>query len=671
MDTISRALILGLALNALAAGPAGAQTPSIPLTELSLDELGRIEVTSISKQPEPIRRVSVAITVLTNEDIRRSGATSIPEALRLVPGVEVARIDADHWSVGVRGLGDQFAKSLLVLVDGRSLYTPLFAGTYWPAHDVLLEDVERIEVIRGPGGTVWGARAVTGVINIITRGTRETHGVLATLTSGSTDRAIGALRYGGGNSTTFDYRGYVKAFRRDAQHHPDEATFDKWWMAQGGVRADWTPNGHDVLTVQGDLSDGRHGQRVPLTSISPPRQTSLDGDLDALGANARVRWTRRHEGGNETRLQAYYDWTSWVAPHFDEVRHTLDVDFVQGMSPLQRHSFVWGAGLRYGRGRFTQVIPSLTFTPADDTERIYSAFAQDEIELVPETLTLSAGSKIEHNQYTGVELQPSVRAAWTPWPSHTLWTSINKAARTPSRIERAIRALGLLSPGPPVPIFLQSVGSEAFESEHLIGVEAGYRTSFFGDVTLDVATFHNRHRGLAAFGAATGVFVPTPIPHGVATIPYVNGVDGTSDGIEIAPAWRPIRWWHLDGAYSYVQFNADLRPGTLDANTAERYEGSSPRHQVRTQSRLTLPGGIELDAAYRYTSDLPARRIPAYHSADARAAWRLDRGVDISVTGQNLLQAHHLEFGTDPATAIGISRSVAVTVQWRASGATP
>lgn len=664
-------LPLLLAVCTLPAYGQGVDTPPARLIDLTLEELGTIQVTSVSKQSETLWGTAAAVAVITQEDIRRSGYTSLPEILRLAPGVEVARIDSDHWSVGVRGLGDQFAKSLLVLIDGRSLYTPLFAGTYWPAHDVLLEDVERIEVIRGPGGTVWGTRAVTGVINIITRGARETHGLLASVTSGTIDHGIGALRYGAGNGTTFDYRGYVKGFRRGALHHPDGATFDRWWMAQGGFRADWTPNSRDALTLQGDLSDGRHGQRVPVASISPPRQTALDGDLDALGANARALWTRRHDSGNETRLQAYYDWTSWTAPHFKEVRHTLDVDFVYGMRPVRRHSLVWGAGLRYSPSRFSQAISSLTFNPVDDTERIYSAFAQDEFAIVPERLKVNVGSKIEHNQYTGVEVQPGLRGAWTPSASHTLWTSINRAVRPPSRIERAIRSFGLLSPGPPVPVFLQTLGTETFASERLIGVEAGYRTSIVPAVTLDVAAFHNTHRGLAAFGTATGVFVPTPVPHGLATISYVNGVDGVSDGVEIAPASRLSRWWHVSGAYSYVRVDARLRPGTLDANTVARYEGSSPRHQARTQSRLTLPAGVDVDVTYRYVSALPARRIPAYQTADARAAWRLGRGVDVWVTGRNLLQAHHLEFGADPANAIGISRSVSLTAQWQTGGTRP
>ena len=650
-------------------------SPSAPgqrLIDLSLDQLGAIEVTSVSKQPEEVWRTPVAITVITREDIRRSGFTSLPEVLRLAPGVEVARIDSAHWSIGVRGLGDSFAKSLLVLVDGRSLYTPLFAGTYWPAHVVFLEDVERIEVIRGPGGAIWGGAAVTGVINVITRAAADTRGALAAVTTGTIDRGIASLRYGGGNGNSFNYRGWAKGFTRAPQFHSDNATFDKWWMSQAGVRGDWKPRPRDLVTLQGEISTGRHGQRVAETLLSPPSVRALDGQLEAHGANLMARWERRAEDGTRFQLQAYYDWTSWAAPHFEERRHTLDVDLVQGLRPLARHTIVWGAGARYSPSRFTQTIPVLDFTPAEDTQRVYSAFVQDEISFAADRVTVTGGTKFEHNQYTGLELQPSLRGLWRTTPTQTVWGSIARAVRTPSRIERSVRSLSLFSPGPPFPVFVRAVGSDTYQSETLLGVELGFRTALGRTAYLDLATFRNSHDDLAAFGAAVVSVETSPPPaRAVGTVPYVNGAEGVSSGYELSADWRLAAWWRLGGSYSYVKFDARLKPGTLDIATVTRYEGSSPRHQVRAESRLQLPAGGEMDAVYRYVSDLPARQVGSYHTADIRTGWRAGRGLTLDVSAQNLLQPRHVEFGMNAATAVAISRSIAVTATWSRAQDTP
>lgn len=640
-----------------------AQGAGARLTELSLEELGNVMVDSVSKQPEELWRAPVAISVLTRDQIRRSGLTALPEVLRLVPGVEVARIDSDHWSVGVRGLGDNFAKSLQVLIDGRSLYTPLFAGTYWPAHDVLLEDIDRIEVIRGPGGTVWGATAVTGVINIVTLSTRDTQGAVGSVTVGSTDRGIGTFRYGGSRGSTFDYRVYAKGFARGAQSHRDDADFDEWWMSLAGARAEWRPSDRNTFTVQGDLSGGRHGQRVPRTSFVPPANLPLDGELHATGAYVRGRWERNAADSSFVRLQTYYDFTSWTAPHFEERRHTFDVDLTHAFQPIGRHAFTWGAGFRNSPATFVQMLPQLNFTPASETHRLYSAFVQDDIDLIAERLSLTAGSKIEHNQYTGAEFQPSIRLLWSPRPSEALWGSISRAVRTPSGIERRIESIGFFQQSGQLPIYLRTVGSASFGAETLIGYEAGYRTLLTPTLSVDLAAFHNHHDDLATFGQATATFPTQPIVHAVATLPYVNGAEGKSTGFELAPEWRIRPWWQLRGSYSYVQFDIEPKPGSLDAATVNRYEGSSPRHMTRLDSRLTF-GEAELDLTYRYVSELPARQVEAYHTADIRAGWFVHRRLDVAVSGQNLLQPHHAEWN-NPATGVSIARSVSLTATWR------
>jgi len=634
------------------------------LTELSLEQLGDIEVTTVSKRPEEVWRTAVAIHVITHEDIRRSGATSIPEVLRLAPGIEVARIDSDHWSIGVRGFGDQFSKSLLVLIDGRSIYTPLFAGMYWPAHDALLDDVDRIEVIRGPGGTIWGADAVSGVINIITKATAETHGALLSAGAGNIDRGTGALRYGGGNGRTFDYRVYGKGVNRSAEHHADGAAFDEWWTTQAGFRTDWTPGPGNTLTVQGDVSKGSHGQRVSVASLSPPAQVALDGSLHAVGVDVLARWQRDFTATRGFRLQAYVDRTSWLAPHFGEQRNTIDVDFLHHATLAARHTVTAGVGARVSPSRFIQQVPTLDFTPRVQTDSVYSGFAEDEMALVPEHLWLTVGSKIEHNNYTGVEVQPGARLLWAPRPGQSAWASVSRAVRTPSRIEDAIASTSY-STTTTVPIFLRVTGNPDFDAERTVAYEAGYRARVASQVYVDLAAFHNRHRGLGSFGLGSVTVEQTPLPvHAIVDVLYVNGVSGRSDGFELSPEWQPRGWWRLRGGYSYVRFDLANTPGSIDVNAVNRYAGSSPHHQVRLESRLNLPGGAEFDAAYRYVSALPAQKIEAYHTADSRVGWAVSPRIEVSLAGQNLLAPSHAEFGHNLPQPVGIARSVYVEVRW-------
>src|SRR5258705_4550833 len=356
------ALLVGIVLLVapLAAAEIDEQRPS-NLTELTLEQLGDIEVTTVSKRPEEIWRTAAAVHVITHDDIRRSGATSIPEVLRLAPGVEVARIPSAPCSTGVRGFGNHFSKTLLFLIDGRLIYTPLIEGMYWPAHDALLDDVDRIEVIRGPGGTIWGADAVSGVINIITKSSADTHGTMVSGGVGNIDRGAGAVRYGGSRGNV-DYRVYGKGVNRGAMRHPDGAAFDEWWTTQSGFRTDWRKDAVNTFTVQGDVSRGSHGQRVNVASFSPPSQVALDGNLNATGVNVLARLQRELGDGRGVRLQAYVDHTSWQAPHFAERRNTVDVDFVHNTTLARRHAFTAGAPRRRRPALFSQAIFTRVFS---------------------------------------------------------------------------------------------------------------------------------------------------------------------------------------------------------------------------------------------------------------------------------------------------------------------
>jgi iron complex outermembrane recepter protein len=659
----STALLL-LAL-VLARTATAQQAPPRQLTALTLEQLGEIEVSSVSKQAEDLWRTPVAISVLTQDDIRRSGSTSLPEILRMAPGVEVARIDSDHWSIGIRGFGDQFSKSLLVLIDGRNIYTPLFAGTYWPAYDTLIPDIERIEVIRGPGGTIWGGNTVSGVINIITRHSSQTRGTLVAVGTGSLDRATAALRHGGGNGRGFDYRVYAKAFNRGPGFHADGARFDKWWMTQGGFRTDVALGGRGVLTLTGDVSDGRHGQRVAITTLAPPGRGPVDGNLEAVGGNLVVNWERPTSADGSIRVQAYYDGTDWRAPHFQERRDTVDIDYTQSRTAMTRHHLLWGGGVRWSPGRYTPTVATLDFVPRNFTDRLASVFIQDQVAIVPERLLLTVGSKFERNNYTGLELQPSARLLWNVG-TQTLWSAVSRAVRTPSRIERALTLFTpVVVPTVQIPVFIQLTGNGAVEAESVISYEAGFRRAAGARTSIDVTAFYTSHEDLVSFGRGPTVIETSPL-RAVIVAPYLNGLFGTSHGFEVTPQVQLTSSWRIWASYSYRHFDLEATPLNAEMNAVSRYEGSSPRHQVRAQAQLSRHP-LEVDLAYRAIGELPARTIGGYQTSDARIGWRLNEQFDLSLAAQNLLQRHHAEFAHDPGPPVEIPRSLFLGLTWTRS----
>src|SRR5713226_7875736 len=510
------------------------QNNSGPLKQLSLEQLGDIEVTTASKEPEQLRRTPAAIYVLTQEDIRRSGATSIPDILRLVPGVEVARIDSNKWSLGVRGFTGRLSRSVLVLIDGRSVYTPLFAGVYWEVQDTLLEDVDRIEVTRGPGGTIWGANAVNGVINIVTKNSRESHGVLVSTGGGSLDQGFLNFRYGAGNNESFNYRIYGKTFIRGPEFHPDRHQFDDWRMGQVGFRADWDLHKHDTLTLQGDLYNGDAGQRVGINSYSPPYMANVEQNVELGGGNLLGRWKRVLGEGSDIQLQTYYDRTNRKQANFAESRDTFDIDFVHRFALPFRQDFLWGAGVRLSSGNTTQVVPTVAFTPNHFTDKLYSAFVQDDIAVVPNKLSLTFGSKFLHNSYSGFEVEPGARVLWTPSPQQAVWAAVTRAVRTPSRVEEDLQLTGLLAPDPLT--FYRISGDRKFSSENLIGYEVGYRSLVKPRLYIDFAAFYNNYDHLLSIepGAPYSETSPPP-PHTVVPFFFRNGLLGKTSGFEIAP----------------------------------------------------------------------------------------------------------------------------------------
>lgn len=636
------------------------------LTQLSLEQLGDIEVTSVSKEPARLSKTAAAIYVLTGEDIRRSGVTSIPEALRLVPGVEVARIDGNKWSIGIRGFGSRFSRGVLVLIDGRNVYTTLLSGTYWEVQNTVLDDIDRIEVIRGPGGSIWGPNAVNGVINIITKSAKDTHGELVSTGGGTVDQGFGNFRYGGTNGKGFDYRVYGMGFTQGPLSHPDGRNFDDWRNAQGGFRMDYAKS-RDSFTVQGDIYREEAGESVTATSYTPPYSQIVDANAHLSGGNILGRWKRTFANGSDMQVQMYYDRTNRHEPNFGEIRDTFDIDFLHHLHWGPRQDIIWGLGARWSDGNAEAVVSGLTFTPSDSVDKLYTAFLQDEIQLAPGKVALTLGSKLLHNNYNGLDLEPSIRLAWTPTARQTLWAAANHAVRTPSRIEEDFNLSGYLGVTNGFNIFGRFEPNKAFASEQSNGLEFGYRQLITPKIHVDISTFYNHYHDLFS-QELNGTFqleTSPGTPHVLLPVQFRNGVLGATTGGEVSADWRPLGWWRVQGSYDYLHIDLKHNAASIDASTAPSTEGGSPQHQAVVQSFFNLPKHLEFSQTLRYVSSLPAQSVPGYTTADVRLGWHAGEHTEFSVVGQNLLQPRHEEFNGEPTTIVSIKRCVYAKITWQ------
>lgn len=637
---------------------------------MTLEQLGNVEVTTISKGPERMQQIPAAVYVLTQEDIRRSGATSIPEALRLVPGVEVSRVTSDSWAVGIRGFESGFSKSVLVLIDGRSVYTPLFEGVYWDVQNVMLEDVERIEVVRGPGGTIWGANAVNGVINIITKKAKDTHGTLAAVGGGNVDEGTGALRYGGPVGSSGDYRVYGMGFIRGPAFHPNGDRFDEWRMGQMGFRTDFHKGLHDTFTLQGDTYSGENGEEKNIAFFFPPSQANLNGEAFVSGGNVLARWGHQLAGGSDFEVQAYFDRTNRQDLQFGETRDTFDIDFIHHLTLLKKQHFIWGLGLRLSPSNFIQTQATVNFSPHQQTDSIYSGFIQDEIPIIEKKLALTVGTKLEHNNFSGFDYQPSARLLWTPSSKQTFWAAATRAVSTPSRLDQDLALTGFVSAGPPLPIFLEIAGNPNFAPERLLGYEGGYRALVSQRFYVDISTFFNNYNGITSFGTPSIKFAQSPPPsytYLLLAVPWANGLIGNTDGIEVSPDWKLTPWCQVKASYSYLQMHLKDKAGITDAGTAAADVGSSPHHEVVLHPLVRLPRRFELDPIYRYVSALPAQTVKSYSTMDARLGWSFGEGIQMSLVGQNLFRPNQEEFGQGipNAPSVGTKRAVYAKITWK------
>jgi len=624
-----------LVVLAVSAPPARAQQrDSIEaLKHLTLDQLMNIDVMSVSLRPQRLFETPSAIQVITQDDIRASGATSLPEALRLASNLQVAQVDARQWAISARGFNGTTANKLLVLIDGRTVYTPLFSGVFWDVQDVLLSDVDRIEVISGPGATLWGANAVNGVINVITKDAKDTGGLLVTGGGGTELRGLGSARYGGGLGAHGNYRIYGKAFSRDPSLLSNgQAAPDGWHMGQGGFRLDWEAPDSNRLSLHGDWYDGRIAQASP-------------GHIAVSGGNVMAKWAHPFSARSDLTVQAYYDRTHRDIPGtFGEDLDIYDIDLQHRTVVGTRHDVVWGVGYRLINDRVVNTA-ALAFLPPHVARQWFTAFAQDEIALASDRLHVTLGTKIEHNDYTGFEIQPSGRVNWTFSPSRTLWAGISRAVRTPSRIDRELYA-----PGQP-PYFL--AGGPSFHSETELAYEVGYRHQQ-GAVVLAFASFYSRYHGLRS---VEQVNPPNPTP-----IVIANGQDGESYGGEATASYRITDDWQVHAGYTELRVHIWPNPGSTDTSRGTG-ESHTPNRQLSLGSSLRLGAQWSVDGGFRYLAAIANQQLPAYAELDARVSWRPVAALELSVSGRNLLHEQHPEFGT-PAARRDIERGVYGMAQW-------
>jgi len=604
--------------------------------------------------------------VLTGEEILRAGHSSIPEALRMVPGLSVARLDSHTWIITARGFAGEYAGKLLVMIDGRSVYDPFFSGVSWELQDVPLEDLDRIEVIRGPGATVWGSNAVNGVINIITKKASDTQGGLVVGGGGPQERA-GMIRYGG-HTEIAQYRTYFKYNENGNFVLPDGTSAqDGWHMWRAGFRTDWQATEANSLTLQGDLYDGQESTVNTLPSLSPPYGRTFRATDHLSGGNVLGRWTHASGEHSDWSLQFSFARTEAPNPIFGIDRNTFNLEFQQQFDLGSRQTVVYGTGGRFMQAQYSNSF-QVTHPETYDTDKLLNVFVQDEIALVKDRLALSLGAKVEHGEFSGSKFQPSARLLWTPDHRNSLWASVSRAVRAPNPLETETRINETVLAGQGTPATLPTLVSVLpnpnLHAETLVAYELGYRLQPQKNIYLDIAAFVNVYNGLiitenyAAFVEAT----PAPAHLTVAT-QYDNELKRETHGIEIAPNWQVTDWWKLTGGYTWLHMSLGSQQV---AQVEEEQPGDSPRHQWNLRSSMQWPRAVTFDTAVYYVDRLPAQGIASYVRLDARLGWQASARLNVSLSGTNLLTDRHAEFfGYGYASPVEIRRTLYARLTWR------
>lgn len=632
--------------------------------ELTLEQLLEVQVNSASKKEEAIADSPAAVYVVTNEDISRSGVTNIPDALRMVPGMQVAQADANSWAISIRGFNNTLANKLLVLIDGRTIYNPVFGGVLWEAHGLMLEDIDRIEVIRGPGGALWGANAVNGVVNIITKHTRETQGNITSVLYGNEEQGTLNTRHGGTFGIDGSYRVYAKGFTQDSSLKPPNPgsdtqadAYDEWDGFRTGFRADWA----DQFTLQGDAYRTNSQQLRPHFSLTPPYAAIEQQIIRYEGINLLGRWTDQHTDGSQLSIQTYVNWTTRDEPfNFVDDRITYDLDAQYDFAPFAAHAVIVGAGFRFinddQRGD-----NNVSFAPQKRHNNIYNAFVQDKITLAPETWFLTLGAKFEHNEFSGSEFQPNVRLQWHPDANRILWAAISRAVRTPTPIEEDITSTLATAPN----FRAALVPNDNFNSEELTAYELGYRQQLTASLSLDLATFYNdyEHLGTTSQNPQNITRVNNGIdpPHFLIPYMFTNNMEGTSNGFEAALNWMVNPDLKVAANYSYLHMSLTaLNPAQESA------EKLSPEHQAGLKIFWNITDDWTLDSTATYVAELPATAVDHYVRLDLNLGTQINKALRFNITGQNLTDSSHREFGSEnDINAAEIERSIFAKLTWQ------
>ena len=645
-----------------------------PFLDLNLKEVLGLEITSVSKKPQTISQAAAAVHVITSDDIRRSGAATIAEALRLAPGLQVAQLSASAWAIGARGLTGRFANKLLVLMDGRSVYTPTFSGVYWDVQDTVLADIDRIEVIRGPGASLWGSNAVSGVINIITKSAAATQGTQVWAAAGDEERGLGAARVGGRLGELGHWRAYAKAFERDGSVLQDSGTDgnDNWRQQRMGWRADLTPGAGHSVTVQGDLYRGHSNESTVFNRLTPPYKSVAPSRQQVSGWNMLGRWQHDLSQTDSFTLQATLDDTDrdWPA-HLDESRQSFDLDFQYRTRRQPGHDLVFGAGWRHSRDRTSPAdtgpasgaLPYATLQPQSARRSLASLFVQDDITLRERELILTLGAKLEKPDDAGWKVQPNLRLLWTAKEDTTLWASAARAVRTPSRIDRDGQVIQtVFAPGSqdnplPLPVVLQTRGTAGTET--MVAYEVGWKQRVSPTVSVDLALFSNRFSHLRTVGYAelscqpsgalvsAGCFMMPRQTHAVQWVRAANDAEGRSHGFELAATWRALQQLRIDFSVAQVKTRIVELPGQ---GTTDREKGA-PERQWGLRAAWTPRADLDFNLQWRRVGRLeePAvgMSIPAYAELDLRLAWRPTSALELAVVGRNLLDKRHAETASE------------------------
>jgi len=607
--------------------PTFAQMMELPssaeMKKMSVEDLLKIEVTAATKQPEKFTEVASAVQIITADDIRRSGATSLPEVLRLSPNLQVSQYNSYGWVISARGFNNIFSNKLLVMIDGRTVYSPLFAGVYWDVQGVLLEDIDRIEIISGPGGSLWGANAVNGVINIITKSTSNTKGLYVSGAAGSLVKDFGAIRYGGKFNDKLSYRIFMQRYDRgNTLLAEGVAAKDKWNYTQSGIRLDWDPSQKNSASFQANIYGGLE------------RNDTTPSTFD--GQNCLARWRHSISEKSELVVQAYFDrtWRRDIPSTFSDELDTYDLDVQHGFQIGRYHRVLWGAGYRRMNDMSGHSTLFVGFVPETRAMDLYSGFLQDEISLLPEKLRLIIGSKIIHNVFSGFDVQPSARVAWIPNNHHTMWAAVSRAVRMPSRID-----VDYHIPTYPVTPGAPSVdGGPDFTSEKVIAYELGYRIQPAKDVMVSLAAFYNIYNDLYSVEPLQGTL----------TYRIQNGMKGDSHGVEVSAVGQLFPFWRVRGGYTYFVKSIMNKPGH---NFDPTYAGADPKNQCLLQSILDLPKNFQFDIVARYVDPLPASvtaatpRVAPYINFDVRLAWSY-KNIEVAAVCQNSARSQHTEFAT-------------------------